>query len=114
MRSSSNFKYEIGTIDKIDEPRNIETKLWGDFAVAKGYKIKKNVKDGKPIEGIVVQYVEKKTTFQDAKNNVYDTTDKISRYTSDQVKYSNDSYFELFDINPNITVDSDGIEEGSA
>ena len=108
MSSSSQFKYEIGLMKNVADRGNIETKFWGDFAVRKGYKIKKNVRDGKPIEGIVVQYVEKKTSFQDVDGRVYDTTAKISKYTSDQVKYSNDSYFELFDINPNVKNDSGG------
>lgn len=65
----------------------------GNFSVVKEYLV-----TNKPIHGFIIQYVNKSTNVVDARGQQYNTTDSIDRFTSNAVKYSNDSYFEVFPL----------------
>lgn len=68
---------------------------FGNFCVYKMFKI--NNKTTKP-KGIIIQCIVKKTIVIDAISKIYNTTKKIDNLTSNNVKYSNDRYFEIFRI----------------
>lgn len=76
----------------------IEKEYNGNFAVKKEYIVTNITKPSTKIEGIIIQYVNKKSVVKDASNNIYNTTEQIDKFTSGEVKYSNDTYFEIFDI----------------
>ena len=84
----------------------------GNFSVRKQYNVSKIPK--KNIEGIIVQYVDKKTEVMDALGNIYNTTDAIRNLTSGIVQYSNDSYFEIFNVFKNgNSKNADAFQNGS-
>lgn len=84
----------------------------GNFSVRKQYNVSKIPK--KNIDGIVVQYVDKRTEVMDALGNIYNTTDAIQQLTSGIVKYSNDSYFEIFNLYKNgNSKNADAFQNGS-
>jgi hypothetical protein len=68
----------------------------GNFSVTKEYTVVRNIPIKTPINGIIIQYVNKTSHVADADGNVYNTTQDIDNLTSDMVKYSNDAYFEIF------------------
>jgi len=85
---------------------------FGNFAVYKMFKITSKTKP--KIKGIIIQCILKKTIVIDAKNNKYDTTKKINKLTSNNVKYSNDYYFEIFNVNKKgISKQGDRFQNGS-
>ncbi len=51
--------------------------------------------------GIIIQVVKKTTVMQDSTGTIYNTSDAISQYTSGNVNFSNDSYFEYWPIDKN-------------
>jgi hypothetical protein len=84
----------------------------GNFSVRKQYNVSKIPK--KNIEGIIVQYVDKRTEVADALGNIYNTTDDIRKLTSGIVQYSNDSYFEIFNVFKNgNSKNADAFQNGS-
>lgn len=68
----------------------------GNFEVLKEYKVKKKIDPEQPVKGMVVQYVIKNSYVIDSTGAKHETTEAIENLTSGVVKYSNDSYFEIF------------------
>jgi len=102
-------KGRFGEIEKED--------LYGDFIVRKEYKVS-NPSKREPIYCIIIQYVNKTTTIKDAKGNTYNTTASIKEFTDNPISpvdFSNDSYFELFELMDNgsgESKDSDRFQNG--
>jgi hypothetical protein len=71
----------------------------GNFSVTKEYNVSLLPKN--KIEGIIIQCVRKTSAVMDATGKVYNTSDMIRDLTSGVVQYSNDSYFEIFDLYKN-------------
>jgi hypothetical protein len=68
----------------------------GNFFVRKEYNVTNLAKPRQQILGIIIQYVKKKSQVVDSQGNVYDTSRSIRDLTDRNVKYSCDSYFEIF------------------
>ena len=84
----------------------------GNFSVRKQYNVSMIPK--KNIDGIVIQYVDKRSEVMDALGNIYNTTDAIQNLTSGIVQYSNDSYFEIFNLFKNgNSRNADAFQNGS-
>jgi hypothetical protein len=77
----------------VDNGILIITEECGNFSARKTFKVEDTTE-----KGIIVQYISKKSKVIDANGKVFDTTKKIMDLTSGQVKYSCDSYFEIFDV----------------
>jgi hypothetical protein len=93
-----------------DEPK-IEKGDNGNFAVVKGYNV---TRDRAPVNGIIIQYVQKTSCVVDASGKKYDSSRSIEELTSGSVKYSNDSYFEIFYLDDNgSSVDLDSFANNS-
>jgi hypothetical protein len=82
--------------------------ICGDFVVHKKFKV--TSKYSKSIYGYVIQKIEKTTDVQDNTNR---KITNIEAFTSDQVKYMNDSYYELFIIENGISIDGDNFQNGA-
>jgi hypothetical protein len=98
------------------DKKQIEKEDNGNFIVQKEYIVSEIPKiSGYPqIEGIIVQYVNKTTEVTDALGNKYNTTAGIEALTSGIVKYSNDSYFEIFEVYKNgRSINADAFQNGS-
>lgn len=78
--------------------KNKANEDFGDFVVYKKFKVTNNKSSHNP-EGIVIQTIFKKTIVEDVNKKIYDTTDKINKFTSNKVLYSNDDYIEIFTLN---------------
>lgn len=71
----------------------------GNFSVVKEYIVKSlKPQNSRNIQGIIIQYVKKRSTVVDAENNTYNTSESIENFTNNVVKYSNDDYFEIFEV----------------
>jgi hypothetical protein len=74
---------------------------YGDFRETKDYKVIKNNGSG-PINGIIVQYINKKTKVELAQpfkgKTILDSSSDIAALTNNNVKYMCDEYFEVFEI----------------
>jgi hypothetical protein len=86
----SQYKLNLKYNPQIDAGDN------GNFFVRKEYSVTNIVKPRQQILGIVIQCVKKKSRVVDAQERVYDTSSAISILTNGNVKYSCDSYFEIF------------------
>lgn len=83
----------------------------GDFSEKVEFLVKGPTK--KTVNGYVVQLVEKTTEVKNADNAEYKTTSEISRFTSNNVLYSNDKYFEAFEIKRGKSVHLDSFQNGA-
>lgn len=83
--------YKIDLI--VDPPFNDN---WGEFAVRKTYRVSAG---GTPkgVFGYVIQKVEKVTRFE-AAGRTYTTSAEVSEFTSNNVNYATESYYEVFPI----------------
>jgi len=98
-------------IIRLEEEPTIENGDNGNFAVIKGYNVARN---SGPVNGIIIQCVQKTSYVFDASGKKYDTTPSIEELTSGVVKYSNDSYFEIFYLDDNgSSVDLDSFANNS-
>jgi hypothetical protein len=68
----------------------------GNFFVRKEYNVINIAKPRQQVLGIIIQYVKKKSQTIDSQGKVYNTSSTISDLTDKNVKYSCDSYFEIF------------------
>lgn len=84
------YKFNLRYTPQIDSGDN------GNFFVRKEYNVSNIAKPRQQILGIVIQCVKKKSRVVDAQERVYDTSSAISILTDGNVKYSCDSYFEIF------------------
>jgi hypothetical protein len=82
----------------------------GNFNVTKEYVVTSTIN---PIRGFVIQFVKKSTSVVDASGQIYNTTASISGFTSNEVKYSNDSYFEIFTLNNGESEFADAFQNSS-
>lgn len=80
---------------------------FGDFKVQKKYCVP-NSSGGK-----IVQIIKRKTQFRDAHGNKYSTSKNISEFTSDNVKFSNDDYVEVFQMVKGYSLHGDMIKNGA-
>lgn len=85
-----------------EDPTNFglieKAKPYGDFIVRKEYKVSNRSNKTQPVNGIIIQYVKKTTEVIDAQDNIYNTTASINSFTNNKVDFSNDSYFEMFEL----------------
>ena len=70
----------------------------GQFRYLKEFKVENKTNPGVNLSGIIIQAVQKNSKVADANGNVYETTRDILNFTSGNVNYSCDSYFEIFKI----------------
>jgi hypothetical protein len=82
--------------------------ICGDFVVHKKFKV--TSRHSNSIYGYVIQKIEKTTDVQDNTNR---KIINIEAFTSDRVKYMNDSYYELFFIENGISIDGDNFQNGA-
>lgn len=121
--------YHIDVID-VEE----QTGSWGEFMVKKDFIVKlqanssaaANVEDltnkmkkmsivkDNTISGFILQYVTKKTSlYALCKENVLQKIKNIDEFTTNRVKYMNDSYYELFPIINGKTIYPDSFQNGA-
>ena len=111
------YPYEITQAlwkGKNNDGKNYQSKgRYGDFRETKEYNIVGKV----PANGIVVQYINKKTKVEVAEPvdgaYILDTSAAIEKLTSGNVKYMCDSYFEYFEIKNNKSVVGDQFQNGA-
>lgn len=77
---------------------SVEEESNGNFSVTKEYKVDCHTPIKQAIKGIIIQYVKKTSKVTEANGRVHNTTEDINNLTSGNVKYSNDAYFEIFDL----------------
>jgi len=99
---------------KDDEGKNYQSKgRYGDFRETKEY----NIVGKAPVNGIVIQYINKKTKVEVAKpvdgSYILDTSAAIEKLTNGNVKYMCDSYFEYFEIVNGKSVVGDQFQNGA-
>jgi hypothetical protein len=87
-------------------------KLWGEYTVHKEFIVKKNNRK-KDINGFIVQVITKSTEAYVlcGDGNIKKIND-ISQFTSNRVKYMNDSYIELFPIINGESMYGDNFQNG--
>jgi len=83
-----------------------EVQSFGDFKVQKKYYVPNS------IGGKMIQIIKKKTEVSDASGNKYSTSKDITKYTSVNVKFSNDDYVEVFQMVKGKSV-HDNIQNGA-
>tara|TARA_B110001450_G_scaffold108995_1_gene103085 strand:- start:2691 stop:3677 length:987 start_codon:yes stop_codon:yes gene_type:complete len=75
---------------------------FGEFKVQKNYYVPTSsceiLSSRKLSCGNVIQIIRKQTRIIDRGGKIYSTSEKISEYTSRNVKFSNDDYVEIFQI----------------
>lgn len=113
---NSDKLYDIKAIIPKKKKEYIQTNNWGEFSVYKEFAIKhpKNKKDN--IYGYLIQKVSKTTKaiyFEDNKEKIMNTTDDIMKFTSNQVKYSTKTYYELFFIINGVSTYGDTFQNGA-
>jgi len=79
----------------------IKLESQGNFGYQKALVVQPLINDVPIADGIIIQVVKKTTVMQDSNGKIYDTSDAISQYTSGNVNFSNDSYFEYWPIDNN-------------
>ena len=78
-----------------------DVKKCGDFRYLKEFRVENVTRPGVNLSGIIIQVVQKYSEVTDADGIKYNTTNAILNFTSGYVKYSCDSYFEIFNIDSN-------------
>jgi hypothetical protein len=104
--SKTNIEYKI-KINYVDR----EARKNGDFFEKVEFIVTHNQR--RAVNGFVIQLVEKTTEVKNADNTEYKTTSEISRFTSNNVLYSNDKYFEAFEIKRGKSVHLDSFQNGA-
>ena len=79
----------------------IKLESQGNFGYQKALVVEPIRSDIPITPGIIIQVVNKTTVMQDSTGTIYNTSDAISQYTSGNVNFSNDSYFEYWPIEKN-------------
>lgn len=79
----------------------IKLESQGNFGYQKALVVEPIRSDIPITPGIIIQVVNKTTVMQDSTGKIYNTSDAISQYTSGNVNFSNDSYFEYWRIAEN-------------
>ncbi|MDC1321561.1 hypothetical protein N8261_06315 [Flavobacteriaceae bacterium] len=79
----------------------IKLESQGNFGYQKALVVEPIRSDIPITDGIIIQFVNKTTIMQDSTGTIYNTSDAISQYTSGNVNFSNDSYFEYWPIDAN-------------
>jgi hypothetical protein len=84
-----------------------EVGLYGDFEIRKAYDL-----NSKKANGIIIQYVDRKTcaTYD---NKKLTTTKQIVKFTDEYVMYSNDSYYEYFEVVDGESINADSFASGA-
>jgi hypothetical protein len=86
---------------------------WGDFVVYKDFTIKHSALSPSEIHGYVIQKITKKTqVFAKDFSNRINTVNNINTFTSNHVKYMNESYYEVFYILNGKSIDGDQFQNG--
>ena len=114
IHSIINYKIEANIPRK--KKNYIQTNNWGEFSVYKEFNVynSKNKREG--VFGYVVQKVDKNTNIiylEDNKIKKINTTEDIMKFTSNQVNYSNTSYYEIFFIINGISTVGDIFQNGA-
>jgi len=94
-------KYKITFIKKTFIYNN-----WGDFDVRKAFEISLPA-SVEPIFGIVIQQITKISQVKVSPNILLNTTDAIKAFTTGVVDHMCDSYYELFIIKNNKSINTD-------
>ena len=100
----------------IDVNQEIESDNWGDFKIYKDFNISHINIPTKEIYGYVIQEVVKTTTLYTYENNnlqLLTTTNSIMEFTSGQVNYANNKYYEVFYIVGGKSVSGDMFTNGA-
>lgn len=86
----------------------------GEFVVHKEFQVKLNTSPRKKkIFGYIIQKVEKNTEAYTNKNSIKNSIKNISKFTSDYVRYMNDSYYELFFVIDGESTSGDNFQNGA-
>jgi hypothetical protein len=86
----------------------------GDFVFTKQYSIAAESANGPTVDvtGVIVQHV-RRTTKIIHNGVLYNTTESINKLTSNHVLYSNDSYFEIFNVIQGESTSADAFGSGA-
>jgi len=118
------MNYSITTKYRSGEDTDGDGKPWneiedcGSFRSTVDFTVTDQDKKTDEVNGIIVQYIQKSTIVDIYKTkgggikNILNTTEKISEYTGDNVKYMNDHYLEYFKIKNGINEDGDQFGNG--
>lgn len=119
--SGGDIKYILDEINHVYNksynkafPYDTRDYINGEFVVHKEFKVKSKCNPkSKNVSGYVIQKVEKKTVAYTIKDGIETLIPDISKFTSDYVKYMNDSYYELFFIINGESTDGDNFQNGA-
>lgn len=98
-----NIAYKLTSPSLVGE---IVLESQGNFGYQKALAVDPIIND-MPTYGIIIQVVNKTTVMQDSTGTIYNTSEDISNYTNENVKFSNDSYFEYWLIHNNGRTEQD-------
>ena len=116
MNYSITTKYRSGEDDDDKEWNKIND--CGGFRSTVDFTVTDQDKKTDEVNGIIVQYIQKSTTVDIYKTkgggikDILNTTEEISEYTNNNVKYMNDNYLEYFKIENGKGVDGDQFGNG--
>ena len=116
MNYTITTKYRSGKDNK-GRPWN-EIEDCGSFRSTVDFTVTDKDKKTDKVNGIIVQYIQKSTTVDIYKTKgggikkILNTTEEISEYTNNNVKYMNDNYLEYFKVENDKEIDGDQFGNG--